>query len=109
MAEVREGSAPNFCPPVEEGMTVLLQDEQGDELELEFLGLVLHGQRRYGFFFPVEEGSPALSSGEVVLLEVTELDDEGQPAAFELVDDEAIAAEAYQAFRDATRDLYRFE
>ena len=30
--DVRVGSAPNFCPLVEEGMTVQLQDEQGDEL-----------------------------------------------------------------------------
>ena len=107
--DVRVGSAPNFCPPVEEGMTVQLQDEQGDELELEFLGLVIHGGRRYGFVFPLDEDAPALSSGEVVLLEVTELDEDDQPAAFELVDDEAIAVEAYEAFREATRDLYRFE
>ena len=109
MADVREGSAPNFCPPVEEGLTVRLQDEKGDELELEFLGLVLHEGRRYGFFFPVDDDAPALSSGEVVLLEVTELDEDEQPAAFELVDDEAIATEVYEAFKEATSDLYRFE
>ena len=66
MADVREGSAPNFCPPVEEGLTVQFQDEKGDSLDLEFLGLVLHGGRRYGFFFPVDDDNPALSSGEVV-------------------------------------------
>lgn len=109
MADVREGSAPNFCPPMEEGLTVQFQDEQGDSLEMEFLGLVIHGGRRYGFFFPIDEANPALSSGEVVLLEVTELDDDGQPAAFELVDDEAIAMEAYREFKEATKDLYRFE
>ena len=109
MADVREGSAPNFCPPVEEGMTIVLQDERGDEVELEFLGLVLHEGRSYGFFFPVEEDAPALSSGSVVPLEVTELDEDGQPSAFELVEDEAIAVEAYEAFKQATADLYRFE
>ena len=50
----------------------------------------------------------AKSSGEVVLLEVTELDDEGQPAAFELVTDESIAREVYEDFQSATRDLYDF-
>ncbi|MCI8468490.1 MAG: DUF1292 domain-containing protein [Eggerthellaceae bacterium] len=109
MTTVREGSAPNFCPPVEEGITIQLQDEKGDELTLEFLGLVLRDERSYGFFFPVDEDNPALSSGEVVLLEVTELDEDGQPEAFELVDDEAIAAEVYADFQEATRDLYRFE
>ena len=107
--EVRTGSAPNFCPPVEEGITFTMEDERGDETLLEFLGLILHNGRSYGFFFPVTEEEPAKSSGEVVLLEVTELDDEGQPAAFELVDDEAIAAEVWDDFREATKDIYRFE
>ncbi|MEC4273273.1 DUF1292 domain-containing protein [Adlercreutzia sp. R25] len=105
---VREGSAPNFCPPTEEGITLTFADEKGDTVDLEFLGLVLKGDRSYGFFFPVDEDHPATSSGEVVLLEVTELDEDGQPAAFELVTDEAIAAEAYADFQEAAKDLYDF-
>ena len=105
---VREGSAPNFCPPTEEGVTITLQDERGDEVELEFLGLILHNDRSYGFFFPVDEKNPACSSGEVVLLEVTDLDEYGQPSAFELVYDEAVAREVYEDFQNATRDLYEF-
>ncbi len=105
---MREGSAPNFCPPVEEGMTVVFEDEKGEHVELEFLGLVLHEGRRYGFFFPVTEDVPVGSSGEVVLLEVTELDDDDQPAAFELVEDELIAVEVYRDFRQASKDLYDF-
>ena len=106
---MREGSAPNFCPPVEEGTVFTLEDENGDYIDLEFLGLVLHEGRRYGFFFPVTPDEPALSSGEVVVLEVTELDEEDQPASFELVEDEAIADEAYEAFKLAAKDLYDFE
>ena len=105
---MREGSAPNFCPPVEEGMVLTFQDEKGDLVDLEFLELILHEGRSYGFFFPVDEENPALSSGEVVLLEVTELDDEGQPASFELVFDEAVAAQVYDDFRKATANLYDF-
>ena len=44
----------------------------------------------------------------MVLLEVTELDDEGQPASFELVFDEAVAAQVYDDFRTATANLYDF-
>ena len=109
MAEIREGSAPNFAPPVEEGITFTFEDEKGDTQELEFLGLILHGDRRYGFFFPVDDDHPAKSSGEVLILEVTKLDEEDQPAEFELVEDEAIAQEVYDDFREATKDLYRFE
>lgn len=106
---MRQGSAPNFCPPIEEGVVVTFEDEEGDLVNLEFLGLIIHEGRHYGFFFPVTQDSPAGSSGEVILLEVTEIDDEGQPVAFELVEDEAIAQEAYADFRQATKDLYDFQ
>ena len=105
---MRQGSAPNFCPPVEEGLTIVFEDEQGEQSELEFLGLIIHQDRRYGFFFPVSEDAPAGSSGEIVVLEETELDEDDQPAAFELVEDESIATEAYEVFREATKDLYDF-
>ncbi len=106
---IREGSDPNFAPPVEEGTTFVFEDEHGDEVELEFLGLLFYEDHRYGLFFPIDDTHPALSSGEVMVLEVVELDEEGQPASFELVDDETIAQEVYEAFRKATKDLYRFE
>ena len=44
----------------------------------------------------------------MVLLEVTALDEDGQTGAFELVDDEVIAAEAYADFQVAAKDLYDF-
>ncbi len=109
MTEIREGSAPNFAPPVEEGITFTFEDEKGDLQDLEFLGLMLHGDCRYGFFFPVDEKHPAKSSGEVLILEVTDVDEEGQPLEFELVEDEAIIQEVYTDFREATKDIYRFE
>ena len=65
--------------------------------------------RSFGFFFPVDEDDPAGSSGEVLILEVTDLDEEGQPCEFELLDDEEIAAQIYDEFREATKDLYDFE
>lgn len=106
---MRQGSAPNFCPPVEEGITFTFVDENGDVVNLEFLGLILHDDVRYGFFFPVTDDAPATSSGEVIVLEVTGLDEEGQPDGFEIIDDEAIAMMAYEEFREAAKDLYDFE
>lgn len=105
---MREGSAPNFCPPVEEGVVFTFKDEEGELINLEFLGLILHGEKRYGFFFPVSDDSPVGSSGEVLILEVTELDEDDQPSAFELMEDESIAAEVYADFTEATKDLYDF-
>ena len=85
-----------------------LTDEQGDESILEFLGLLNLDAQSFGFFFPVDDENPALSSGEVVILEVVETDDDGQPESFELVEDEEVALKAYDAFKVATKDLYQF-
>lgn len=105
---MREGSAPNYCPPVEEGIAFTLEDEGGELVDLEFLGVILHGDKRYGFFFPLMEEFHVGDSGEVIILEVTELDGNEQPVAFELVEDEAIAQEVFDDFRQATKDLYDF-
>ncbi len=106
---MREGSAPNFAPPVEEGTVFTFQDESGDTVNLEFLGLIIHNDRRYGFFYAIADGEEAGGSGEVTILEVTEFDEEGQPSAFELVLDDAIATEVYEDFKVATKDLYDFQ
>ena len=105
---MRQGSAPNFAPPVEEGMVLTFEDESGEQVTLEFLGLLLHEEQRYGFFFPLDEQTQVGSSGEVLILEVTELDSEGQPCAFELLDDEAVAQDIFEEFKQATRQLYDF-
>ncbi|MEG0072471.1 MAG: DUF1292 domain-containing protein [Raoultibacter sp.] len=105
---MRQGSAPNYCPPVEEGTVFTFEDEEGELTTFEFLGLILHDETRFGFFFPVSQEVPAGSSGEVVVLEVTELDEEEQPSAFELVEDERIAQQVYLEFQEATKDLYDF-
>lgn len=105
---MREGSAPNFAPPVQEGMVYTLQDQSGDCVDLEFLGLIIHNDCRYGFFFVVDDEGQVGDSGEVTILEVTAFDDEGQPADFELVVDEGIAQEVYEDFKQATKDLYDF-
>ena len=42
-------------------------------------------------------------------MEVTAVDEEDQPEAFEFVDDEGIAQEVYEDFRQVTQALYDFE
>ena len=109
VAEIRQGSSPDFCPPVEEGLTVSFEDEKGEVSEFEFLGIVIMDGIDYGFFFPLNDGSNPLDSGEVVVMEAVEYGPDGQPSGFELVTDEKQALRAYERFRQATKDIYRFE
>lgn len=106
---IRSGSSPNFCPPIEEGITLSFADENGDETLLEFLGILIVDDRSYGFFFMVDEDNPALSSGDVIVLEVVGTDSEGIPEDFEMVDDAWLTERLFIEFKKATKDLYRFE
>ena len=106
---MRQGSNPNFCPPYEEGTVYTMEDEKGDLVNLEFLGLLIHDEQRFGFFVQVDDEKPVGVSDEVIILEVTELDDEGQPEAFEAIEDEDFADEVFEAFMEATKDIYTFE
>lgn len=109
MAQIRRSSSPDFCPPEREGMCVSLADDAGVVTEFEFLGLILDGEARYGFFFPLDNEARPLDSGEVVVLQVLSLDEEGQPSSFESVDDSDTAMRAYEHFKRATSELYCFE
>ena len=109
MSEIRQGSSPDFCPPVEEGMTISFEDDKGIVTDFEFLGLLLMDGASFGFFFPLDGDNAPLSSGEVVVLQAVGFDDDGQPEEFELVEDEALAERAYERFKAATKDIYRFE
>ncbi len=108
---MREGSAPNFCPPVEEGVVFTFEDAKGDLTYLEFLGIIIHQDRQYACFFPVAQGQEQGTgdSGEIVILEVTEFDEDECPSGFELPLDDSILEEVYQDFMQATKDLYDFE
>ncbi len=113
--EIRQGSAPNFCPPAEEGLVLTFEDEEGAQVDLEFLGLLLYPadaapeeQASYGFFYPLADGAEVGGSGEIVCLEVTEVDEDGQPLSFEPLDDDNLTQDIYAAFVDATKDIYRF-
>ena len=106
--KVRKSAAPNFCPPEVEGATFQFEDEKGDITCLEFLGVILHENRSYGFFVEIDDESQALKDGEVTVLEIVRTDEEGQPAEFELVTDEEIAKQVYAEFTEATKDLYTF-
>ena len=109
MSDVREGSSPDFCPPMDEGMVVSFEDDKGEVTDFEFLGLLLLDGRSFGFFFPLGEDQSPLDSGEIVILEAVEFDEEGQPSGFELLEDADLAQRAYERFMVSTKDIYRFE
>lgn len=103
---IRYGSSPDFCPPEVEGTIINFQDADGEIVGLEFLGILLFEGGSYGFF--VIDGEDSDEQGELAILNVLDVDDEGIPLDFELVTDESLIARLYEQFKVSTKDLYRF-
>ena len=83
---------------------IVLNDENGDEAEFEFLDLIVYEDEEYVVLLPIEESDEA---GEVVILklEETENDDE---ESYVSVDDEDTLMAVFNIFRDKFKDEFNF-
>lgn len=83
---------------------IVLNDENGNDVEFEFLDLVVYDEKEYVVLLPVEESDEA---GEVVILklEETENDDE---ESYVSVDDDDILMAVFNIFKDKFKDEFNF-
>ncbi len=83
---------------------IVLNDENGDEAEFEFLDLIVYEDEEYVVLLPIEESDEA---GEVVILklEETENDDE---ESYVSVDDDDILMAVFNIFKDKFKDEFNF-
>ena len=84
---------------------IVLNDENGEEVQFEFLDLVELDGEEYVVLLPVEEGEE--ESGEVVILKVedTEADDE---ESYVSVDDEEVLNKVFEIFKEKFKDEFNF-
>ena len=97
-------SEKHFYPPTNPGEIVVVPDDEGNPINLEYLGLVKFAASDYGIFFPVDffEGD----SGEVVILKLVDSTDEGE--TFQTLDNIVEFKAVYQAFKEGASDYYDF-
>lgn len=83
---------------------ITLNDEEGNEVQFEFLDLVELDSEEYVVLLPTEEGE---DEGEVVILKVedTEADDE---ESYVSVDDEEILNKVFEKFKEKFKDELNF-
>lgn len=83
---------------------IVLNDENRNDAEIEFLDLVVYDEKEYVVLLPVEESDEA---GEVVILklEETENDDE---ESYVSVDDDDILMAVFNIFKDKFKDEFNF-
>lgn len=85
---------------------IILNDENGEEVQFEFLDLVEYEQEEYVVLLPVTaEGEEDL--GEVVILRVEETENDDEES-YVSVDDEDTLNQVFEIFKDKFKDEFNF-
>ena len=80
---------------------IILNDEDGNEIEFEFLDVVEVDEKEYVVLLPVEEAD----KGEVVIFRI---EGEGEDESYISLDDEEEAEKVFEAFKEKTKDDFDF-
>jgi len=88
--------------PEEEVSILTLTDENGVDMEFEYLDCIEYQDKEYLVLMPVEE-----ESNEIVILEVEPVDEENEN--YLAVSDEAVLEAVYAIFKERFADILTFE
>ena len=91
----------------EEGLDniIVLNDENGEEVQFEFLDFIELDGEEYVVLLPVEEDEEA--EGEVVILKVEDTENE-EEESYVSVDDEETLNKVFSIFKDKFKDEFNF-
>ena len=84
---------------------IILNDEEGNEVEFEFLDLIEYEGEEYVVLLPAAEED---DEGEVVILKVEDTESE-EEESYVSVDDEAVLNAVFQMFKEKFKDEFNFE
>ncbi len=82
---------------------IVLNDEEGNEVEFEFLDLIEYEGEEYVVLLPAEETDDA---GEVVILQVEDIDTDEE--SYISVEDEDTLNKVFDIFKDKFKDEFNF-
>ena len=86
---------------------VILNDEDGNEVQFEFLDLVELDDEEYVVLLPVsDEGEE--DEGEVVILKLEDTDDDSEEESYVGVEDEEILNKVFEIFKEKYKDEFNF-
>lgn len=86
----------------EESNILTLTDENGEDVEFEYLDCIEYGGKEYLVMMPAQE-----DSSEIVILEVEPVDEENEN--YLSVSDEKILDAVYAIFKERYKDVLTFE
>ena len=86
----------------EEEVSILtLTDENGDDVDFEYMDSIEYEGKEYLVLIPVED-----ESGEIVILEIEPVDEENEN--YLSVDDEAVLNAVFGIFKEKYKDILNF-
>lgn len=86
----------------EESSIITLTDENGVDIDFEYMDCIDYQGKEYLALLPAEEGN-----NEIVILEVEPVDEENEN--YIAVEDEAVLEAVYGIFKDHYKDILTFE
>ena len=97
----------NGVPGMDEELDniIVLNDEEGNEVQFEFLDLIELDSEEYVILLPVEENEE--ESGEVVILKIEDTDSEDEES-YVSVDDEEVLTKVFEIFKEKFKDEFNF-
>ena len=84
----------------EEESILTLTDENGEDMEFEYLDCIEYQGKEYLVLTPMEE------EGQIVILEVEPVDEENEN--YNAVEDEAVLEAVYEIFKERYKDVLTF-
>ena len=87
---------------MDEDNIITLNDENGNEVEFEFLDLIPYRQNEYVVLLPIGD-----SDGQVVILQLKEIDDETEE--YVGVENEFVLETVFALFKERNKDFFTFD
>ena len=100
-----ENNVPNGQEGEELDNIIVLNDENGEEIEFEFLDLIEYDGEEYVVLLPNDEDED--DAGEVVILKLEDTDNEDEES-YVSVDDEEVLKAVFEIFKDKFKDEFNF-
>lgn len=88
--------------PEEETSILTLTDENGQDMDFEYLDCLTYQDKEYLVLTPAEE-----ETGEIVILEIEPVDEENEN--YLAVEDEAVLDAVFNMFKEKFQDVLEFE
>lgn len=85
---------------------LVLNDEEGNEVEFEFLDIIEYEDEEYVVLLPVAD-EEAEEAGEVVILKLEDTDNE-EEESYVSVEDEEVLNKVFELFKDKFKDEFNF-